>query len=69
MPEDVGAWFATRIPAGWFVGPPQVTGDGDETSRLPEPDLRQLFALLHAAAAELAAGRWPIASATTSSSG
>ena len=30
MAEDVGAWFAARIPAGWFVGPPEVTADGEE---------------------------------------
>jgi hypothetical protein len=30
MPEDVRAWFARRVPAGWFVGPPEVTADGEE---------------------------------------
>src|SRR5205807_4153591 len=30
MPEDVRAWFASRIPAGWFAGPPEVSADGEE---------------------------------------
>src|SRR5207247_10401259 len=30
MPEDASAWFAARIPAGWFVGPPEVVADGEE---------------------------------------
>src|SRR5204863_6791824 len=29
MPEDASAWFAARIPAGWFVGPPGVATDGE----------------------------------------
>ncbi|MDQ6919169.1 MAG: hypothetical protein M3Z98_07395 [Candidatus Dormibacteraeota bacterium] len=35
---DVRAWFASRIPEGWFEGPPEVEVDGDEilvTGRLP----------------------------------
>jgi hypothetical protein len=28
--EDVRAWFSSRVPAGWFVGPPEVTADGEE---------------------------------------
>ena len=31
-------WFAARIPAGWFSGPPEIEVDGDEilvTGRLP----------------------------------
>ena len=27
---EVGAWFAGRIPEGWFTGPPEVTLDNDE---------------------------------------
>jgi hypothetical protein len=27
---DAPAWFAGRIPDGWFSGPPAVTFDGDE---------------------------------------
>src|SRR6266571_6036975 len=30
MAEDIGAWFASRVPSGWFVGPPDVTADGEE---------------------------------------
>jgi hypothetical protein len=30
MAESIPAWFAGRIPAGWFAGPPAVTSDGDE---------------------------------------
>jgi hypothetical protein len=30
MPEDIGAWFAARLPAAWFAGPPDVTTDGEE---------------------------------------
>jgi hypothetical protein len=30
MPEDVRTWFAARIPAGWFAGPPDVSSDGEE---------------------------------------
>ena len=30
MAADIRAWFAGRIPPSWFVGPPEVTSDGDE---------------------------------------
>ncbi len=41
MPGDpeIGAWFAARIPEGWFKEPPEVEVDGDEilvTGQLPE---------------------------------
>jgi len=42
MPEDLRAWFASRVPAGWFVGPPQVTADGEEilvVGTLPDVEL------------------------------
>jgi len=42
MPEDVRAWFAARVPAGWFVGPPDVTADGEEilvVGTLPDVEL------------------------------
>ena len=42
MPEDVPAWFASRIPAGWFVGPPEMAADGDEIlvlGTLPDVEL------------------------------
>src|SRR3984893_6346850 len=30
MASDVAAWFAGKVPAAWFVGPPEVANDGDE---------------------------------------
>ena len=36
--SDVRAWFAARIPEGWFTGPPEVEVDSDEilvTGQLP----------------------------------
>ena len=30
MAEDIAAWFAARVPAGWFGGPPEVDADGEE---------------------------------------
>jgi hypothetical protein len=42
MPEDVRAWFASKIPAGWFVGPPDVSADGEEilvVGTLPDVEL------------------------------
>jgi hypothetical protein len=40
--EELGGWFAGRIPDEWFEGPPDVTFDREEimvTGRLSEPDL------------------------------
>jgi hypothetical protein len=28
--NEISPWFASRIPAGWFVGPPEVTADSEE---------------------------------------
>jgi len=42
MAEDVRAWFAGRLPPGWFSGPPEVTSDGDEIlvmGTLPDVEL------------------------------
>jgi hypothetical protein len=42
MAEDVRAWFVSRVPAAWFVGPPEVSSDGDEilvVGSLPDVDL------------------------------
>ena len=42
MAEDSTAWFASKVPAGWFSGPPEVTSDGDEIlvlGTLPDVDL------------------------------
>src|SRR5260370_6996845 len=30
MTEDIGAWFASRLPTMWFAGPAEVTSDGEE---------------------------------------
>jgi hypothetical protein len=30
MTEDIGAWFAGRVPKTWFAGPPEVTSDSEE---------------------------------------
>jgi len=30
MAEDLRDWFAGKLPAGWFAGPPEVTGDDVE---------------------------------------
>jgi hypothetical protein len=40
--QEIQGWFAGRIPAGWFVGAPEVTADRDEilvVGTLPEPEL------------------------------
>jgi hypothetical protein len=42
MADDVRAWFAHRVPAGWFAGPPDVSADGEEilvTGTLPDVEL------------------------------
>src|SRR6266513_2489493 len=42
MAEDVGAWFAARVPQGWFAGPPEVSADGDEilvVGQLPDVEV------------------------------
>jgi hypothetical protein len=30
MNDDIGAWFAGRLPKTWFAGPPEVTSDSEE---------------------------------------
>ncbi len=40
--EHLRGWFAGRVPAEWFAGPPEVTHDRDEilvVGTLAEPDL------------------------------
>ena len=42
MPDNVRPWFAARVPSGWFVGPPEVTADGEEilvVGTLPDVEL------------------------------
>jgi hypothetical protein len=39
--QEVAAWFAGRLPKGWFRGPPQVASDREEilvVGRIPQPD-------------------------------
>jgi hypothetical protein len=28
--DDIGAWFASRVPKTWFAGPPEVSSDSEE---------------------------------------
>lgn len=40
--DELTGWFAGRLPADWFEGPPKVTSDREEilvVGTLPEPDL------------------------------
>lgn len=40
--EDLQGWFAGRLPAGWFQGAPEVSGDREEilvVGTLDEPEL------------------------------
>jgi hypothetical protein len=40
--DEIGGWFAGRIPEGWFTGPPEVTWDREEIlviGTLAEPEL------------------------------
>ena len=40
MAENIPDWFAGKIPAGWFAGPPEVLSDGDEILVIgPLPDV------------------------------
>ena len=42
MTEDLRSWFAARMPAGWFAGPPEVSADSEEilvVGRLPDVEL------------------------------
>ena len=44
MAEDLTAWFAARMPATWFAGPPEVTADGEEilvVGTLPDVELAE----------------------------
>lgn len=41
LADEAAAWFATRVPDGWFTGPPRVTVDRDEITvvgALPQAD-------------------------------
>jgi hypothetical protein len=40
MAEDIPGWFAGKIPAGWFAGPPEILSDDDEILVIgPLPDV------------------------------
>ena len=42
MAEDIRAWFAGRIPSGWFVAPADVSADSEEilvVGTLPDVEL------------------------------
>src|SRR5258708_40101952 len=42
MAQDISLWFAGKLPAGWFSGPPEVTSDGEEilvVGSLPDVEL------------------------------
>jgi hypothetical protein len=42
MAQDIALWFAAKLPAGWFSGPPDVTSDGEEilvVGTLPDVEL------------------------------
>src|SRR6202521_5502120 len=40
MPEDISAWFASKISAGWFAGRREVASDGAEILVIgPLPDV------------------------------
>jgi hypothetical protein len=42
MGDDFRSWFAGRLPQTWFVGPPDVSADGDEVlvvGMLPDVEL------------------------------
>jgi len=42
MTEDIGAWFAGRLPQTWFARPPEVTSDSEEilvVGELPDVEL------------------------------
>ena len=42
MTEDIGVWFAGRLPKNWFAGPPAVTSDSEEilvVGELPDVEL------------------------------
>ena len=44
MIQELNGWFESRIPEGWFVGPPEVMADGDEVlvvGNLPEVELAE----------------------------
>jgi hypothetical protein len=44
MAQNLAEWFTGRLPKTWFVGPPEVTSDGDEilvVGTLPDVELAE----------------------------
>jgi len=42
MESEIQSWFASRLPAAWFAGPPEVTSDSEEIlviGELPDVEL------------------------------
>ena len=40
MPDELQAWFGSRIPKDWFAGPPEIMADGEEILVIgPLPDV------------------------------
>ncbi|HEV2217575.1 MAG TPA: hypothetical protein VGV88_08375 [Candidatus Dormibacteraeota bacterium] len=42
MPDELQAWFASRVPKDWFTGPPEIMADGEEilvVGMLPDVEL------------------------------
>src|SRR5487761_1632765 len=42
MAQNLDSWFAGRLPKTWFLGPPEVSADGDEVvvlGTLPDVEL------------------------------
>ncbi len=42
MPDELQAWFASRLPKDWFEGPLEITSDGEEilvVGTLPDVEL------------------------------
>jgi hypothetical protein len=57
MSEDIGAWFAARLPNTWFAGPPEVNADSEEVlviGELPDVELAAGTAAEARAAARVA---------------
>jgi hypothetical protein len=56
--EEIGGWFAGRIPDGWFIGPPEVTMDQMEVLIVGTlPDVKIGDEVSEAGAAAARAGR------------
>ena len=57
MSEDIGGWFAGRLPNTWFAGPPEVNADSEEIlviGELPDVELAAGTATEARAAARVA---------------